>query len=788
MEALNVVGKSLPRVDGIEKVTGKATFTTDLELPRMLWGKILRSPYAHARILRVDTSKAEALSGVVAVATGADVKARHGAGINDQYFLAKDKVRYIGDPVAAVAAENEDIAEEALELVEVEYEELPAVFDAEEALRPDPPAILHEELSTYKRTHVVPARTDVEMPNLCNYFRVRRGDLEQGFREADEVVEEEFTSAMIAHCAMEPHNAVAQVDIEGNITVWTSNQTPFMVRDQLCDAFGIPPSKVRIIIPRHVGGGYGGKCEMKAEPIAVALAMKSARPVKVVLTREEEFIGTDVRHPSESYIKLGATREGKLTALEVKIILNGGAYSETGYLVIRNGCFAICGTYKVPTLKLDSYGAYTNQPISSAFRGFGNAQAMWPLESAMDIMARRLGLDPLEFRLKNAYQEGDENVLGEEMHSVGTAECLEKVAAAIELGKPSTPGAGPWRRGKGIACGNKYSLAPTAASAIVKVHDDESIEVRTSAIDLGQGAHTVWSQVAAEEFGIPMEKVKDKVKIVSTDTAITPADHGAISSRQTYNTGNAIRLACQDAREQVFQKVAERLEASPEDLAIKDGRVFVRGAPERSLRVGELFTPMIYAGVFLEEGGEFLGKATWYQRADILDRDTGQIVEKKLGRTTAFYIHSAQGAEVEVNVETGRVRVLRFVSAIDIGKAINPLNAMAQIEGGALSMGIGSVLFEEMVLERGQVLNPNFIGYKIPTATEMPELGGTHALIVEAPHRDGPYGAKGLGECVLIATAPAIANAIYDATGVRLKDLPITRERVLCALGGKSES
>jgi CO/xanthine dehydrogenase Mo-binding subunit len=774
MEALSIVGKRIARVDGVIKVKGEAQFCIDLELPRMLHAKIKRSTIPHGRIVRIDTSQAEKLPGVKAVMTAKDVPdKKHGLILKDRRFIARDRVRFVGEPVAAVAADTVEIAEEAIDLIEVEYDELPAVFDPEEAMKPDPPAILHPDLESYDKGPIVMPQLDIKRPNVYSYFRIRRGDVEQGFKEADLIVENRYTTAMIQHIQMEPHCAVAKVDPDGRITVWSSTQSPYVLRDQIAEALDIPVSKIRVIIS-FIGGGYGGKLELKPEPFCIILAQKTKRPVKLVFTREEVFIGASVRHPFVVYIKDGAKKDGTIIAREMKLILNGGASGEIGYIVNRNAAFGPVGSYKLPNFKLDGYGVYTNQPIGGAFRGLGSPQAVWPIEAQLDIVAEKLGIDPLEIRLKNALEEGDENVTGEKMHSVGFKQALQKVAEAIEWDQkpPSTSGA--WRRGKGIAGGNKYSFA-SASAAFIKICEDETLEIRTSCPEVGQGAHTILSQIAAEEFAIPLKDIR----VTMGDTDITPYDLGAASSRETYHMGNAVRLACEDAKRQIFELAADRLEARAEDLDIRDWKVYVKGSPERVISVSELYQPMPLGGKTIEKIGEIIGKYSFSQHWDPLDPDTGQLPPG--GRAVAFYIHGAQAAEVEVNIETGQVRIIRFYSALDMGRAVNPLNVEGQIEGG-IGMGIGSALYEQMVLDKGIVLNPNFADYKIPTAAELPLNLYTKAIIVEAPHRDGPFGAKGIGEGVLVPSAPAIANAIYNAVGVRIKDIPITPEKVFKAL------
>lgn len=770
----SAIGKRTPQVDGIEKVTGRAKFTVDIMLPYMLHGKIKRSPYPHAKIKSIDTSKAEMLLGVRAVVTGMDFPPRKLPGsIYDEYPVARDRVRYVGEPVAAVAAETLEIAEEAVELIEVEYEELPAVFDPEEAIKPDPPVIVHEEWDGYEK--LIPlGKMDVKRPNVFNLYKIRSGDVEKGFQESDLVVEKRYSSAYIQHATLEPHASVAQVEPDGRITVWTSVASTYIIRSQICDYLDLPSHKVRVIIP-HVGGAFGGKSDIRAEHFCIVLSQKTKRPVKIVFTRAEEFSAAVVRGPFITDIKEGVTKEGKILAREVTSIFQGGAYSEIAFFKPAFGSNVIVGSYKIPNLKSDVYGVYTNHPVSGAYRAFGCPELAWAIENHMDVVAEKLGMDPVEFRLKNVIEEGDKNAAGETMHSVGAKESLLKTAEAINWdGKPKSDESGPWRRGKGIALGSKYSFGPVAACAIVKVHHD-AIELRTSAVDLGQGSNTALALIVAEEFGISA----NEVILTLTDTAITPVDFLAGSSMQTYNSGNAVRLACLDAKRQLFEKAAEELGVAPDKLETKNYKIFVKDSPDKSMDISDLFAYLLFAGPYQSEGAEILGKGTFHQPVSDYDPNTGQGE-----RRVSFYSHGAQAAEVEVNVETGKVRVVKFVGAMGMGKAINPMGVEGQMQGGA-HMGISNVLYEHLVIDNGQVLNPNFMDYKLANILEMPHLKDIQSIIVEAPHRDGPYGAKGVGEIVLVPTAPAIANAIYNAVGVRIKDMPITSEKILKALKEK---
>jgi len=780
-----VVGKSVVRLDALEKVTGKAKYCTDVKLPGMLHAKVLRSPYAHARIIRIDTSKAERLRGVRAVITGKDVpETRYGTFVLDQHVLARNVVRYIGDSVAAVAADTVDIAEEALRLIDVKYEELSGIFDVQEAWGTEPLVVVHPELAKYKLGQFHTPQLDPDRPNVCNHYKIRHGDVEKGFQEADLVMENRFEVARIHHCQLEPHVCIVQVEPDGGFTLWASRQSIHLAKKYLWTAFNIPPSKVRVIT-HYVGGGFGGKIALVVEPIAAILAVKTGRSVRLALSREEVFTCGGTRPPFVIYIKDGVKSDGTLVAREMRILLNVGAYAGYGPIITRNCTFGMVGTYWVPNIKVDSYGIYTNEPPVAAYRGFGSAEVNWAIESHMDMIAEKLGIDPAEVRKRNLLKEGDINANGEIVHSIGARECLEQVADSIGYNNKSNKEEGPWRRGKGLALGNKYSMAPMAAVAIVKVEEDGTIEVRHSADEMGQGCNTVLAQIAAEEFGVSM----NKVKIVWGDTTFTPYFPGSSSQRTTSSLGTAIRLACQDAKRQVLERAGEKLKALPDDLETKEGVVYVKSAPSRLTRITDLFTvdrplsPGEY-GSYVANGGEILGKGVFIQPYAAESPETGQIdseLAQKGLRLCSFYGYAAQAVEVAVNVETGEIKILKVAAASDMGFPINPKMCEQQIEGGVVQ-GIGSALWEEMIMDKGKVLNPNFRDYKLPDALDIPAGENFRVSITPVPHKDGPYGAKGTGETQMTPSAPAIANAVYDAVGVRIKDLPITKEKVLKAL------
>ena len=763
---LEWIGQSPVRLDAREKVTGRTLYAVDLKMAGMLYAKVLRSPHPHARILHIDATKARSLPGVVAVVTGKDFPGSLGATVQDQSFLAGDKVRFVGDAVAAVAAVNLDTAEEALSLIHVEYELLPALFDPVEAMK-SREVLIHENLSQYA---VAPGIFPVPGTNICNHFKLRKGDPERGFNESDLVLEDTYRSHMVQHAHLETHAAIAQVDSSGKILIWSNTQTPYFNRKALAKSLNLPLNQVRVMVTT-LGGGFGGKSYLKAEPICVALALKSkGRPVKLVFTREEEFGVAPVRHPTIIRCKTGMKKDGTWLAQETELIFDTGAYADIGPRVCRNAGFSAAGPYQVPNVRIDSYCVYTNHPIGGAFRGFGIPQVSWAIESHLDVMAEKLGLDPVEVRLKNAVEEGSLSVTGQVLHSVGLKETLRQAAEKIGWRKAS----GPYR-GKGIACMHKSTVTPSSSAAFVKLNEDASVTLLCSAVEMGQGSSTILAQIASEELGIPVEKIS----MVRPDTDVTPYDMASVSSRSTFFVGNAVRRAAADAREQLLQIAAEILEANPQDLVIEGGKVMVRGVPEKAIPIAELpLGEAFYAGAKGRgRGRPVLGRGSFtVEDATPLDRETGQ------GKNpSAFWMYATQAAEVEVDPRSGRVKVLRISSAHDVGKSIHPVAIEGQIQG-ALVMGVGTALWEEMELEKGRVKNPSFAEYKLPSALDAPEM---IPIIVEELHAQGPYGAKGLGEPALAPTAAAIANAIYAAVGVRVKDLPITPEKIFEGLRKK---
>ncbi len=758
-QLLRSIGKSPVRVDARDKVTGIATYIDDMKLPGMLYGKVLRSKYSHARILGIDISRAENMPGVKGVITGAGIPFLHGESLCDEPFLAIDKVRYMGEGVAAVAAVDEETAERALNLITVEYEKLSDLFDPVEAAKPGAP-LIHENLDTYIRPTTV---NPTKGTNICNHFQLKKGDVEKGFKESDYIFEDTFTTQMQQHCSIEPHGAICLIDNDSHITLWANNDSPYRCRREIAGALKIPFNKVRIISASYIGGNFGGKGGLKAEACAIALAWKVRnRPIKVMYTREEEFCSSLVRHPTVTHIKTGVRKDGTILAREVKTYWATGAYAEKGPTVTRTAGVSAAGPYKIPNVSIDVYCVYTNRQMAGAMRGYSGPQTCWAYESQMDIIADKLGIDPLKFRLSHVYEEGDAHNTGQILHSEGLKECLTKVAEEMDWGEKNLGK----DQGRGIACMERAVKTPFGSAAFVKVNEDGSVNVLSSTTEVGQGSSTILCQIVAEELGVPLERVRK----ASPDTAFTPFDASTTSSRSTFHMGNAVKMAALDAKEQIIKMAAEMLEASPDDLMIKEGNVFVKGMPERPLSIEKILKENYGTS------GTVLGRGNFFPRVS-----EGPV--EYYSNTMAFYLLGAHGVEVEVNRKTGQVKILKIYGAHDTGKAIHPASCAGQIQGG-VSIGFGFALLEEILFKGGHVLNPSFLNYKIPSALDAPE---TLPILVECAHPDGPYGAKGMGETTNVPTPPAIANAIYNAVGVRIKDLPITPDKVLRALKKKAE-
>ena len=762
-----LVGESVPVIDAKERVNGSLAYVLDFELPGMIYGKIVRSPHPHARILSIDTSAAESMPGVRAVVTadspGRMRGRRYGRFFLDQALLAEDRVRFVGEPIAAVAATNEELAAEAAERIEVQYETLPAVFDIEDALAPDAP-MLHSPRPHLREEMRSMIAGPSEVSNLCSYFKVRHGSLEQGLEESDLVFTDEFRTPAVQHVPLEPHVAVAT--FERRLTVWSSTQMPHAIRAQLAELFGLSMADVRVIT-FNLGGGFGAKGSLRLEPIASLLSQTSHQPVKITLDRAEEFM-TVTKHASRISITSGVTKDGLLKARQVTAYYNTGAYADVGPMVARNAGSALVGPYRIPHVSVDSHAVWTNLVPAGAFRGFGVAQGAWAYEAHTDMLADRLAIDPVEFRRRNLLRSGDRYVTGEIVQDMHFDKLLDRVIESMGT-TPREPGAerqatgGRSRRGRAFATTMKATITPSTSTAALRMNEDGSVNVLTSSVDLGQGVKTVLAQMVADALGLSL----DRIQVSEPDTDLTPYDQQTSSSRSTYSMGNAVTVAAGDLRLQLMQAASEKLEAAIEDLELADGAVGVRGVPASRITFGDIVQAgrrgnLQATGAFITEGG--------------LDPESGQ------GLASVHWHHGAAGCEVEVDLDTGKVEVVGLSAAVFAGRVINPRLCELQVEGSVL-FALGQALFEEMSYEYGQVVNANLSDYMIPSFEDVPEQ--LEAILVEA---EGSEDIHGVGETALPPVSPAIANAVHDAIGVRITSLPITAEKVLKALIGSSPS
>ncbi len=767
---LAVVGRAERRVDARPLVTGAPVYASDFEMPDMLYGRVLHSPHAHANILHIDASRALALPGVHAVLTWRDVpRVRHTTAGQpypepspyDMYLL-DHRVRYVGDWVAFVAAETPELAEEALGLIDVSYEVLPAVFDPLEAMQDGAPQ-LHEPDTHHPNYGTHNGEIYDARHNIAAHELLERGDFEAAMAEADLVAEGEYRTQRIAHCALEPHISIAYLDGYERLNVVSSTQVPYHTRRQLAEALALPIARIRIIKPR-VGGGFGSKQEMLLEPVAGALALATRRPVRVDYSRAEEFSAGRFRHPMIIRLRTGLKRDGTILAIDMHAIGNTGAYGTHGFTVTRSvGHKTLC-LYRARAYRFRADAVYTNTPIAGAMRGYGAPQGFFALESHIDECARAVGLDPLAFRRQNHVRKGDYDPIDAEVidgitiyhrrfNSCGLAECVERGAAALGWGEPFERTSGSIRRGRGMATAMQGSGVAgfELGGASIKLNEDGSFNVMTGATDIGQDSDTVLAQIAAEALGVGV----DKILMHTADTDISVFDYGSYASSTTYITGKGVELAAREVRRQILAVAADLLTIPADQLSIRDGVIWADRAPTK-LTIADIALETLYGS----------------HRQQIMGKGDFSIHDSP----APFY---AQFAEVEVDIETGQVRVTRLVNALDLGRAINPTLASGQVEG-AVTMGLGYALSEEVKLdERGRVRNPGFVDYKLFTTLDMPQMT---TLLIEDPEPTGPFGAKSAGEVPINGPAPAIANAIFDAVGVRVRDLPITAEKILASL------
>jgi CO/xanthine dehydrogenase Mo-binding subunit len=746
---MNQVGRSVPRLESRAKVTGRADYVYNLRLPGMLHGRIVRSTAAHGRIRGIDTAAARAVPGVAAVLTGADIRKLipdpyYGPAFHDQPILALDKVRHVGEPVALVLAADPHVAEEAAQLVAADYEELPAVFDEIEALKGD--AIVHDVLK--------PAGTFPDLKHLAGRkgtnvaldFHLKRGDVEAALASADRVFEHEFQTQATVHLPLEPFVSLAEPG-DNRLTLHTASQMPSFVRSEIARLLGWPENRVRVKVA-HLGGGFGAKVYIKLEALAAAAALIVRKPVKIALTMDEQFL-TLTKHPTTFRIKSGVKGD-RVVARSCEVYWNGGAYADIGPRVTQKSGFTAPGPYDIDNVSIASYEIYTNRVPAGALRGFGIPQLVWAYESHTDMVARALGFDPVEFRRRNILRDGRPQASGTVMRDAAVEAVLEAIAEKMHWNAPFDRGSGALRRGRGIAIGFKASVAPTTSVAIVNIAADGSTSLYMNTIDMGQGSDTAMAQIVAETLEIDTEAVR----IVPPDTDVTPYDMGTLGSRSTFHMGLAARHAAEDARTKLKALAREA------------------GAPEGSnIPIAELFQKR-----YGMQAGNVIGTGSFVPSYKSPDHDSGQSAD-----VTPFWMVGGAGAEVEVDTETGAVRILRLVNAADAGRAINPRIAATQLSGAAI-MQLGFTLFEDMALDGGQVVNGSLADYRIPGILDVPPMEN---VLVAAEQRSGPFGAKGVGESGTFGVSPAVANAIDDAVGVRITSMPLTAEKVLRAIREK---
>lgn len=763
-----VIGKPTERKDALEKVTGSAVFGADVILPRTLYAAVLRSPHAHARILSVDISEALRVPGVKVILTGKDNIGLFGQFLLDQPIIAFDKVRYEGEPVAAVSAEDMDAATEAARLIKVKYELLKPVLDSVQAVEPQA-TLLHEKWSDYKMAH---AANPIDGTNICDHFRLRHGDIDVGFAQADVIVEHEYDGKMVQHAPIEAHAATVLFDDKG-LTIWSPTQSPYMTREQLGKLFNLSQNKVRFICS-SIGGAFGCKYELKLEPILAMLAMKiPGRPVKNVFTRHEEFLAGGCRGPWRIKVKTGAKKDGTLVAQAITIYWDTGAYATTGPRISYNACYAAVSPYRIPHVAIDGYTVVTNKHIATAYRGFGVPEVVWGYESQMNLIAEELGMDPVELRLKNAIVDGDLSATGETLNSVGVLDCIKEAARLAEWDKDFKPGlsADGKLRGRGIAAFCKLTGTPSSSSVTVRINDDGSVTVQLSGLEMGQGATTVIPMIVAEGLGVTL----DKVMTVPVDTYYSPYDKTTTSSRLTFHSGNAALDAVDKLKEQIKDLAAIAWKADRASVDIIDGIIIGKdkNGLEKKLAVNDLAK----SGIMKEQ--KPLNAVGQYATSDIFDAPDKDTHQSK--RPTVMWFWGAQAAEVEVDPGTGQIEVKTFIAAHDIGKAINPTGVMQQIEGG-YAMGLGHALLEEMIFdENAKLLNGNMVDFKMTTMTDA-KVDLRVALVESHPHPEGPYGAKGIGEPSSCGVEACIAFAVSDAVGIKFRSLPIKADDVLLAM------
>lgn len=770
MNELDYIGKSVLRKDGVAKVTGEAKYTVDINLKNMLVCHILRSPHPHAKIIHIDTSKAEKLPGVKAVITAKDTSGvMHGFVETpryppDQCPLAYDKVRYVGEEIAAVAATDSYVAEEALNLIEVEYEPLPAVFDPIEAMHQDSPKIHPSHPKVNEPFNNIAGKTDSEW-----------GNVESGFESAYYVREDRFESHIRTHGYLEPQTTVASFESSGKLNIWTSSQGPFLKRDKLARLLNLPYSSVHIH-KTYVGGAFGGKIDLFSHEFCAALlSIKTMKPVKIIVSREEIF--TSYRHgqPLIVEVKTGVKKDGSIVSQYVKTINNCGAYRGSGVVVIFLSWGFTMLPYQLPNFKYEGYSVYTNYPVRAPQRGHGAPQLRYAIESQLDIIAEDLGIDPIDIRLKNSRMPNEELPNKDNTHNFGLKECIKEIEKYTNFkkiyndNKKINLSNNHLKRGIGIGVSAYFTgslIYPNTSSVIVKMHDDGTITLLTGAMDIGQGCETILSQIVAEELKVPL----NEIQIISADTETTPVDIGSWISGNTYVTGNATRLAASKVREQILAIASEELQTNKDNLVIKDKMVFIDGLKNKNLT----FRQIVSNSITKHRGDPIIGEGHW---RTMRNEHYHPSLATTKGRWSENYAADTQVAEVEVDTITGKIRLVRAVTAHDCGFPINPILTEGQIDG-QVSMALGHAFMENIMLNKGRTLNPNWLDYQMPSIHNMTKSEYID-IITEKYNIGKPYRTKEVGEGYVSAILAAIANAIYNAVGIRLYSTPFTPEKVL---------
>jgi CO/xanthine dehydrogenase Mo-binding subunit len=746
------IGRSLPRLEAREKVTGRAEYTHTMRLPGMLHGKIFRSTVAHGRIKSIDTSAAKRIPGVHGVFTADDIRKvipdpYYGPAFHDQPILAIDKVRFVGEPVAVVVASDPHVAEAAVHEIVAQYEELPAVYDEVEAMTS--PVHVHEQLRPAGSFADLKHLGGRKATNIAVDARLRRGDVDKAFASAAHVFEHSFRTQKCLHLAFEPFASIADAR-DTSVTIHTSSQGPSFVRAEIARLLGWSQNQVRIKVP-FLGGGYGSKLYIKLEALVTALSLLTRRPIKIALTMEEQFYQI-TKHPSTLRIKTGVDEDGRITARKCEVFWNGGAYADVGPRVTHKSGFVAAGPYDIENVWTDSYALYTNMTPAGALRGFGIPQLAWAYESHTDMIARALELDPVEFRRRNLLREGRPQASGTILKDAPLEAVLDRLCERLHWGAPFERAAGVVRRGRGLAIALKAAISPTTSVAMINVNADGSVTLYCGTVDMGQGSDTGMAQIVGEALNVPPEQVR----VVPRDTDVTPYDMGTLGSRSLFHMGNAVRVAAEEVRGKIAALAREV------------------GEPEGSnITIAELFRKK-----YGMQAGNLIGTGAYKPDYVAAEHATGQS-----SNITPFWMIGGAGAEVEVDTETGHVRIARLVNVIDCGTPINPRIVETQISGAAL-MQLGFTMFENMHLDGGQVTNASLADYKIPGILDVPAVMVNEA--VDAYQHNGPFGAKGAGESATLCVSPAVANAIDDAVGVRLTELPLNPEAVLRGLRSKA--